>query len=159
MNKFAVGLAVIIGLFTFINHLALKGTPTQPITTSTQIEGPPRPTKEPLYIDAPHSLIADPKPREKEPEPLYETIQGSGWFGCQNKSDFEIISKYLYQKDIEAADKAIAFTQGTGSITFFKDGEDVFIQDYAFFSGLVKVRRRGQLTEYWTNREAVIKPK
>ena len=37
----------------------------------------------------------------------------------------------------------------------FTNGEVVYIADTAIFSGLVKVRRRGDTNEYWTNLEAV----
>jgi hypothetical protein len=37
----------------------------------------------------------------------------------------------------------------------FKNGEVVYIADTAIFSGGVKVRRKGETQEYWTNLEAI----
>jgi hypothetical protein len=37
----------------------------------------------------------------------------------------------------------------------FKNGEVVYITDTAIFSGIIKVRRKGETKEYWTNTEAV----
>jgi hypothetical protein len=42
-----------------------------------------------------------------------------------------------------------------GTCTRFKPGETVYIADTAMFSGLVKIRRKGEMTEYWTNFEAI----
>ena len=42
-----------------------------------------------------------------------------------------------------------------GTRTLFQNGETVYLTDTGIFSGVVKVRKRGETTEYWTNMEAI----
>lgn len=57
--------------------------------------------------------------------------------------------------DKQAFQQALTAGLLLGECIMFKNGEVVFIVDTAIFSGLVKVRRKGELVEYWTNIEAV----
>jgi len=82
-------------------------------------------------------------------------ISGDSWFGCSNKEEFSKISGYLIKKDQQAFTNAMTRGIQNGSITLFKDGETVFVEDTAIFSGLIKIRRNGETIEYWTNIEAV----
>ena len=43
----------------------------------------------------------------------------------------------------------------SGACVMFEAGESVFITDTTILGGLVKVRREGELAEYWTARESV----
>ena len=81
-------------------------------------------------------------------------ITGNTWFGCQDRSSFSRVSRYFHQKDFIAYRKALAVGQRTGDCTTFKNGEEVFLADTAILSGLVKLRRKGEVVEYWTNIEA-----
>ena len=83
-----------------------------------------------------------------------KTIRGQNWFGATSKELFEKLVKYSTQKDAVAFGKVMTAGLQTGETTFFKDGETVLLMDTAFFSGLFKVRRRGEVAEYWTNYEA-----
>lgn len=82
-------------------------------------------------------------------------ISGDNWFGCTDRKYFEKLVDYAVQKDEQAFKQALAAGILTGACTMFKDGEVVYITDTAIFSGLVKVRRKGELQEFWTNIEAV----
>ncbi|NQV19392.1 MAG: zinc-ribbon domain-containing protein [Armatimonadetes bacterium] len=83
-------------------------------------------------------------------------IAGDNWFGCIDRKYFEKLVDYTVQKDKQAFKQALAIGILAGTCTFFKDSELVYITDTAIFSGLVKVRRKGELQEFWTNLEAVI---
>jgi len=52
----------------------------------------------------------------------------------------------------------MAFTAGllVGTYTTFKKGEVIYIADTAIFSGLIKVRRKGETQEYWTRIQIVM---
>ncbi|TMD06890.1 MAG: hypothetical protein E6J01_06780 [Chloroflexi bacterium] len=82
-------------------------------------------------------------------------ISGSQWFGCSDREYFEKLVGYAVDKDNEAFKRGLAAGVVAGNCTLFKNGEAVYTVDTAIFSGLVKVRRRGETQEYWTNLEAV----
>jgi hypothetical protein len=82
-------------------------------------------------------------------------ISGDHWFGCTDREYFKKLVRYAVQKDEEAFSQALAAGILAGTCTMFKDGEVVYITDTAIFSGLVKVRRKGELQEFWTNIEAI----
>ena len=81
------------------------------------------------------------------------TISGDAYFGCTQKKDFNDITKLLSQGDKEAFQQALGFGLAMGVCTVFKKGETV----YGVSPGLmtVKVRRQGEVTEYWTFLEAI----
>lgn len=82
-------------------------------------------------------------------------ISGDSWYGCQDRDYHSRLTQYAVQKDSEAFKRALATGLLTGQCTAFKAGETVYVADTAIFSGLVKVLRRGQTEEFWTNIEAV----
>ncbi len=84
-----------------------------------------------------------------------KTISGDSYFGCVDRQYFSKLIRYAVQKDSQAFYGGLAAGVSSGTCTMFKAGEEVFIADTAIFSGLVKVRRRGEIAEYWTNIEAV----
>ncbi len=45
--------------------------------------------------------------------------------------------------------------QALGCLALIIVGETVYLTDTGIFSGVVKVRKRGETTEYWTNMEAI----
>jgi len=98
------------------------------------------------------------KPAQRATQPTTggtRAINGTNWFGCLARSEFERISGYAAQRDEEAFTGALASAVLTGTVYIFSPGEEVFVTDTALFSGLVKVRPKGQTAEYWTNTEAV----
>ena len=82
-------------------------------------------------------------------------ISGEKWIGCTDRDQHERLTQYAVQQDLEAFRKGLAAGMVTGTCVMFTSGEVVHIADTAVFSGLVKVRRSGDTTEYWTNLEAV----
>ena len=84
-------------------------------------------------------------------------ISGDHWFGCTSKEEFNKIWEYAANNDEQSFNKAWTDGIRAGTITEFKNGEEVYIADTAIFSGLIKVRRKGETKEYWTNLEAVTK--
>jgi uncharacterized protein YraI len=82
-------------------------------------------------------------------------IAGDHWFGCSNKDQFKRISRYAAQGDEAAFSQGLAQAILGGTGYLFSRGEEVFIADTSLMSGLVKVRPKGQMAEYWTNIEAI----
>lgn len=84
-----------------------------------------------------------------------QRISGDHWFGCIDREYFDKLVRYAVQDDEEAFTKALTVGLVSGVCTAFENGEVVYISDTAIFSGVIKVRRKGETTEYWTNMEAV----
>jgi len=82
-----------------------------------------------------------------------KTVNGENHIGCTDRDYFEKLASYAAVKDTEAFTRALGAALLTGDCVTFKAGEPVFLVDTAIFSGLVKVRRLGETTEYWTNIE------
>lgn len=87
-----------------------------------------------------------------------ERINGNQYLGCAHRENFEKLSRYATQGDKDAFVKAATIYVMAGECVVLEDQEEVFLADTAIFSGLVKVRRKGKLAEYWTNIEAISKP-
>jgi len=83
------------------------------------------------------------------------TISSDSFFGCSDRSVCQKLVEYAVDKDNQAFKQALGAELLTGGCRMFQRGESVFIADTAIFSGLVKVRRRGETEEYWTAMEAV----
>lgn len=81
------------------------------------------------------------------------TITGDTYFGCTEKKDFNDVVKLLSQGDQEAFQQALGFGISMGVCTIFKKGETVYTVQPGFAS--VKVRRKGEVAEYWTFMEAI----
>jgi len=140
-------------------------TPSQPITpiaSQTEIlTNTLQPTFTPLVdsgsqqeqpTQAPASTPASPP---STPTSSVWKISGDSWFGCSNREDFEKITGYAVDNDAQAFQQALAAGIYSGSCTFLKNGQVVYITDTAIFSGLIKVRLQGETQEFWTNLEAV----
>jgi hypothetical protein len=86
-------------------------------------------------------------------------ISGDNWFGAQSKEVFQKLVDLSIAKDGEAFGKLMTAGLLTGKTTAFEQGEEVFVADISYFSGTAKVRRKGDVAEFWTNIEAVEKPR
>jgi hypothetical protein len=82
-------------------------------------------------------------------------ISGDHRFGCSDRDYLDKLVRYAVQHDDQAFSQGLAAGLLAGTCTMFKSGEEVYLADTAIFSGLVKVRRKGEMQEYWTNMEAV----
>lgn len=82
-------------------------------------------------------------------------ISGEPWWGCQDRNELQSINKMLYQGDKKAWANSLAEGIAKGRCIMFNNGQKVFLDDTAIFSGLVKVRPEGSIKKYWTNTEAV----
>lgn len=82
-------------------------------------------------------------------------VAGSSHFGCVSKDYFQRLVGFAVQKDMEAFKKGLVAGVGAGQCTMFKSGEEVFLTDTAIFSGLVQIRRKGDIVSYWTNIKTV----
>ena len=76
-------------------------------------------------------------------------------FGCTNKEYLSKLIRYSVDKDLEAFKKGLVAGIVSKICTLFEKGESVLVVDTAIFSGLVKLRRKGEIKEYWTVLEAI----
>lgn len=82
-------------------------------------------------------------------------ITDDNLIGCSDRDYFEKLVRYAADNDREAWSKGLLAGVAIGKCTTFKADEPVFIADTAISHGLVKLRRQGDLLEYWTQIEAV----
>ncbi|HHS8321906.1 TPA: hypothetical protein ACTUO9_002023 [Legionella anisa] len=83
-------------------------------------------------------------------------ISKDGYFGCKSREYKDKLTQYAIDQDADAFKNALKAGILIGECTIFNEGEEVFVSDTAIFSaGLVKVRRKGEMLEYWTNMEAI----
>jgi len=77
------------------------------------------------------------------------------YIGCTDKSYFNKLVDYAVQGDDAAFKRACAAGLLAGVCTQFIVGEKVYLADVSIWSGLVKLRRPGEIKEYWTVHEAI----
>lgn len=82
-------------------------------------------------------------------------ISGKTRFGCATKEYFRKLVGFAVNDDTEAFKRSLAAGILAGQCIIFQNGEPVFLADTSILAGLVKVRRKGDVEEYWTNLEAV----
>lgn len=141
----AVVFIVVISFFVFIPLCSNDGDSEKSGVSSdvpTQVNSS-KPTPSPV------PKVVNGGKKENVPVGLLK-ITGDDWTGCPSRDVYSKLSRYAAQQDLQAF--KTTFLQG-GCVSF-KDGESVFIADTAVFSGLIKVRRKGKTTEYWTAIEA-----
>jgi len=80
-------------------------------------------------------------------------ISGEHQYGCIDKDYFKKTIEMVSQNDVTAFKKVLGAGIASGICTMFQDGETVFLTKSGFM--LIKIRREGDATEYWTNTEAV----
>ncbi len=78
--------------------------------------------------------------------------------GCIEKDEFSKLIGYQIENDKEAFVRAMSMGLLNGTMTQFEVGDVVYLSDTSF-TGLVKLRRKGETTEYWTAREVIHKPR
>lgn len=119
---------------------------------------PPMPTTEPT----PSSIV---QPSQKQ-TPTRQSVQkiaptgqhvitSANKWGCTDREYVGKLFGFVADQDKEAFMRGIAEGLATGRCTTFEVGEPVFLADTAIMSGLVKVRRKGETSEYWTAMEAI----
>lgn len=84
-----------------------------------------------------------------------QRITGDNYFGCTDREYRDKLTSAVADKDMDAFKNGLMAALVTGQCIMFTPGEEVFLTDTAIFSGLVKVRRRGEMPAYWVNIEAV----
>ena len=84
-----------------------------------------------------------------------KVISGDTWFGCVDRDQFGKLVRYATQGDADAFKRGLATGMLAGTCTTFNNGEAVYVVDSAILSGALKVRRKGETAEFWTNVEAV----
>ena len=87
--------------------------------------------------------------------PLSKIASIGSYFGCINKSDYQAIVYYEIKQDDKAEDQAIKEGLLAGTLTLFKNGESVYVEDHDYEYGLIQVRRLGETEKYWAIPEAV----
>lgn len=83
------------------------------------------------------------------------TVQPGAWFGYRTREAMDKATKMAAQGDKDAWGKFMVQAMTAGGLTQLKPGEVVYVEDTAMMSGVVKIRRKGETTGWWTNYEAV----
>jgi len=74
--------------------------------------------------------------------------------GCMSKELLDKLATTKSEGDEVAFKKLLLVASASGNCVVLSKGESVFLQDVSW-SGYVKVRREGDLTEYWTLEGAI----
>lgn len=129
----------------YLQYTSIPNTPNVVPKSTTR----PNPTSTP--ITQPNSSIP---PRDADMYTI--SYESSSWFGCSDREYFSQIVKYIVDEDKQAAEQALNVGIYYGECTIFGSGEQVYLTGTAIFSGLVKIRRKGETQEFWTYAEAVV---
>lgn len=124
------------------------------VWAATELRKMDPPTEEPAQAPQ-HQKRPGGATTENRPSDGSHRISVNQWPGCADREYFGQLTRFSVQGDHEAFNRGLAAGIVNGECTLFKKGEVVFTVDTAIFSGLVKVRRRGNVQGYWTNLEAV----
>ena len=87
-------------------------------------------------------------------------ISGDKHTGYTTKQQMTELFEYVARNNERAFTMATLKGLADGTITFFKDGEEVYVTGKNIIlspspMNVIKVRRVGEITEYWTNGTAV----
>lgn len=74
-------------------------------------------------------------------------------FGCQSRDEYYEIARL--SDDKEAFTKALLAKLGSGRCMLLETGQQVYLVESSLFSGMVRVRPKGDPTNFWTNSEGV----
>lgn len=80
-------------------------------------------------------------------------INGPSRYGCIHKADFDKTTEYVAQNDPEAFKKFLGLGIATGVCVMFKANEPIIVADFGLLTS--KVRRRGDVTEFWVDTSAI----
>lgn len=83
--------------------------------------------------------------------PGVKYISGDGWTGCPQRETYEQLSSYVAQGDREAFQKLLS----SSDCISFNDRDKVYLEEVPPLGAVLKVRRSGETTGYWTAAEAV----
>lgn len=79
--------------------------------------------------------------------------QATGGFGCINKDYFNKIVTIAVQEGGEGFKRALLLGIAAGNCTLFEKGEPVYLMKAGLMT--IKIRREGEMTEYWTTSETI----
>ena len=161
-------LALLISVWVMIIGAALMpDTPGQPPAQSLAQAAPdhasqPETPVEPPQVEAAATPQEQAVTPDQEPEPATQhtsapgpdRIDGDNHFGCRDRDYYSKLTRFAVQGDREAWSRALAEGALSGECILFKADEPVFVTDMTW-TGLGKVRRKGDINEYWTAREYV----
>jgi hypothetical protein len=75
--------------------------------------------------------------------------------GCTTEDDHSKLTGFGRTGDKDAFVKFFTIKAMRGECTLFNIGENVILVEAAVFHGMAKVRRRGDIQEFWTNMEYI----
>ncbi len=85
----------------------------------------------------------------------YVPITRGNFYGFVLESDLDKISEYLVAKDEEAFEKAMMVLLLSDMAIPLQKGDMVYIVDRNVWNHTVKIRKKGELTEYWAFKQVV----
>ena len=82
-------------------------------------------------------------------------VISDGRFGCQSPETFKSIKNYALARDEAGFNREISSALGTGECITFTRNEVLILKASDGDLGMIKVRRAGSFTEYWTGSETI----
>lgn len=76
-------------------------------------------------------------------------------YGCESEADHSKLTNFAVSGDNEALTNLLASKIKTGECNLFIPNDIVYQSESKVFSGIVKIRKKGELRGYWTNIEYV----
>lgn len=135
-----------LGIGLGLSLLAL--VPIQLMTGNRATQGADRP-----QANTPLAARSDRIKSVADQPPGAKKIKDDSRFGCVSRDYLGSISNMLAQGDSMAAENAIREGFTTGQCVPFNSGEPVYIEKFDW--GMIKIRRLGQPTTYWTFIESI----
>ncbi|MFZ5774165.1 MAG: hypothetical protein ACOY3Z_01575 [Thermodesulfobacteriota bacterium] len=84
-----------------------------------------------------------------------KVVTGNNHYGCTSLDYQKKLLGFVVDRDRAAFERGLAAGIAAGGCTVFHTGDRVFLADTAITSGMVKLRRKGEVAEYWTAMEAI----
>jgi hypothetical protein len=103
-------------------------------------------------VPQPETIAVEPEVPTQEIPPGAMRINGENRFGCSDREYFDRLGKIGGQGDEAALADGIRMGFASGVCVPFKAGEPVYLEENQW--GIIKVRRPGEQTGYWTFTEA-----
>lgn len=128
---------------------SLDGKPVQ-----ISVSPPPTPAVAPRAPAAPSAPASARSNTISQQSGTY-SVRRAFAVGCSDEQSYDRLSALAAQKDMEAFAKALHISTVSGQCLTFDKGAVVFLEDTKIFSGMVRIRPKGNLRSYWTASENI----
>lgn len=136
-----------------IKHIQVNGKKFAVYFSRVQDPGPYKVTK---IIENTASVTSkNTSDAQRSASPGSHIVTGNNQYGCTDKGYYSKLIGLVADQDKAAFEQELSTGIATGQCTVFHTGEEVFLSGTAILSGVVKLRRKGETSEYWTAMETI----